>query len=161
MARREFHQFTDVFAPMLSGYGTEGFWNGVVLQASFADESIKHLIIAASNLYSNPMLSCRKTENAYFLMHYGKALEKLSCASQPNVIVILVACILFAFCDEIRDQSSSALEHIQAGLRILEAQSNSRLSSWKDTTTLSEITSTFSRLSSPRPKPSLLNIVTS
>lgn len=143
---------------MLAGYGTEGFWNSVVLQTSFADESIKHLVIAASSLYSSTV--SQGPENSHFLAHYGRALQKLSHVSQPNVTVILVACILFALCDEIRNQTSSAIQHILAGLRILHTQSISQVSDWRDNMTLSEITSTFSRLSSPRPSGSFLNIVT-
>lgn len=157
-ARKSYYHFTEIYAPMLAGYGTEGFWNSVVLQTSFADESIKHLVIAASSLYSSSV--SQVSENSYFLAHYGRALQKLSHVSQPNVTVILVACILLALCDEIRNQTSSAIQHIHAGLRILHTQSMSQISDWGDCMTLSEITSTFSRLSSPRPSGSFLKIVT-
>ncbi|WAO94654.1 Zn(2)-C6 fungal-type domain-containing protein [Fusarium falciforme] len=142
-SRQSFQMFSELYAPMLSGYGTEGFWGMVVLQASHVDESIKHLVIAASNLSSS--------NNVPFLAHYSRALQILSRSQNVDVIIILIACVLLTVCDELQNRGDSAQRHILAGERILAEQDGLSLGPWRDSFVLKEIMSTFSRLCSPRP----------
>lgn len=148
-SRESFQRFNELYAPMLSGYGTAGFWNSVVLQASNENEGIKHLVIAASNIACR-QLSSLQSNNIAFLSHYGRALKVLGGAHQ-DVVVVAVACILFALCDELQDRSSSAQRHIQAGQRMLAARDGSALRAWEGSTALNEILSTLSCLNMPRP----------
>ena len=150
MSRRSFHMFNELYAPMICGYGTAGFWMSVVPQASQVHESIKHLVIAASNATCR-QLSGLDCPSVAFLTHYGRALGLLGNAPQ-DVITIAISCVLIAFCEELHDRRSEAQRHIQAGQRMLAAQSQdgSALASWTGTTTLDEIVSTLSCLSSPR-----------
>ncbi|EEU34044.1 uncharacterized protein NECHADRAFT_85498 [Fusarium vanettenii 77-13-4] len=142
-SRQSFQMFSELYAPMLSSYGTDGFWTMVVLQASYVDESIKHLVIAASNLSSS--------NNVPFLAHYSRALQILSRSQNVDVIIILVACVLLTVCDDLQNRGDSARRHISAGERILAEQNGLSLGPWKDSFVLKEIMATFSRLCSPRP----------
>ncbi|EED22925.1 hypothetical protein TSTA_063990 [Talaromyces stipitatus ATCC 10500] len=163
-SRMSYHLFVELYTPLLSDYGTAWFWNSLVLQASVCDESIKHLVIAASSLRTSsspsrllssltavesrqPETSHDKITNVSFLLHHGRALQLLSCASQPSIIIILVACVLLALCAELQHRSTEAQGHIQAGLRILAAHYPDITSA----TPLGEIASTFARLCIPKP----------
>lgn len=168
-----YHLFVDLYTPLLSDYGTAGFWNEIVLQASAADESIKHLMIAASSLRGpsslvvsmspSPSSSTsaststiaelspgynHEKKNVSFLLHHGRALQLLSQASQPSITITLIACVLLAVCDELQHRSIEAQMHIQAGLKIL-ATHHSDLCLAGDT--VAEIASTFTKLCNPKP----------
>lgn len=150
MSRRSFHMFNELYAPMICGYGTAGFWTSVVPQASQVHESIKHLVIAASNATCR-QLSGLDCHSVAFLTHYGRALKLLGDARQ-DVVTVAISCVLIAFCEELHDRRSEAQRHIQAGQRMLsaESQNGSALASWRGTTTLDEIASTLACLSSPK-----------
>ena len=151
-ARISFQMFKDLYAPALSGYGTSGFWQTVVLQASDMSEAIKHLVLAASSLHWGPKPDSDEVQttggrNVPFLAHYGRALQVLGRCASSDVFVVLVACVLLAVCDDLQQNSCGAQRHIQAGQRILIAQSRAfQLSHWKHTEALGEIASTLSRL---------------
>lgn len=164
-ARMTFQMFKDIHAHSLSSYGTAGFWQSVVLQASDQNGSIKHLLIAATSLGGVPpshtsMLSKGASEskgNVPFLAHYGVALQLLRECAASDVIVILVACILLALCDEMQNNNLGAQKHIEAGKKILASQTKeATLQHWEHTMVLDEIASTLSRLCAPRPASSYL-----
>jgi hypothetical protein len=148
-SRQSFQKFSELYAPMISGYGTAGFWNSVVLQASHVNEGIKHLVIAASNIASR-QLSSFQCNNVSFLRHYGHALKVLGSADQ-DVFMIVVACILLALCDELQDRGNSAQWHIRAGQRILAASNITTLQGLGGSAALDEVFSTLSCLTLPRP----------
>lgn len=169
-SRMSYHLFVELYTPLLSDYGTPGFWGELVLQASAADESIKHLMIAASSLgggYSSSPASSttspspststiaelspgysREKKNVSFLLHHGRALQLLSRGPQPSVTIILIACVLLAICDELQHRSTEAQVHIQAGLKILAAHYPDLCLAGDS---LAEIASTFARLCNPKP----------
>jgi hypothetical protein len=154
-----FQVFKEIYASSLSRYGTAGFWQSVVLQASDQNGSIKHLIIAASSLPGlpgHPQLfkegQATQERNLPFLAHYGRALHLLRACAASDVIVVLVACVLLAVCDEMQHNELGAQRHIEAGQRILATQTKeSGLRQWEHTMALNEIASTLSRLCAPRP----------
>lgn len=166
-----YHLFIELYTPLLSDYGTDGFWNSLVLQASAVDESIKHLMVAASSLVGSPYLNSTASspsltstststiaelspgyspdkKNVSFLLHHGRALQLLSHTPQPSVTIILIACVLLAICDELQHRSTEAQVHIQAGLKILAAHHPDNCTAGD---TLADITSTFARLCNPKP----------
>jgi hypothetical protein len=166
-SRMSYHLFVELYTPLLSDYGTAGFWNSLVLQASAADESIKHLMIAASSLRSYSSSSSvssspsstssmaelslghsHEKKNVSFLLHHGRALQLLSHAPQLSVTIVLIACVLLAICDELQHRSTEAQIHIQAGLRILAAHHPDICLAGDS---LAEIASTFARLCNPKP----------
>lgn len=115
-----FRFFHDVAAPKLVNFGSHYFWNRLVLQISHQDESIKHLVLAASTIHRNRCSTdWPSTGTAIFNFHYGKALQLLSHAANPDSGVILTACLLFVLCDEFQQNKFAALQHIIAGREIL------------------------------------------
>lgn len=140
--------FREVYAPILASHGTAGFWNSVVLQACFANEGIKHLVIASVNIDYAQVANSQST-NVAFLTYYGKALRALRSTSQ-DAMVATIACILLALCDELQNRPGSAQSHIQAGIRILSAQDEPFLHLWDHTSIMTETLSTLSCLSMPR-----------
>ncbi len=118
--RDAFRYFTEVSAPSLVNYGSHYLWNKLVLQISHHDDSIKHLVVAASALDWRQRLTIEtpQTPDSY-QYHYGKALQILAMRPNPDAGVVLMACLLFMICDEFQQNRFSALQHIMAGRRIL------------------------------------------
>ena len=117
-----FQFFNEVCAPALLNYGSQYFWNQLVLQACYMDESIKHLTIAASRLGSNRLMRSKDatlSDDGVFLSHYGRALRLLGRSHNPDPVFLLIACLLLILCDEFQDNSFAALQHLIAGRRIL------------------------------------------
>ncbi|KIV78872.1 hypothetical protein, variant [Exophiala sideris] len=122
IARTAFQYFREVCAPALSNYGSGHFWSRLVLQACHHDESIKHLIIAASCLGAQdyPLLQSTSSKGCpLYLSHYGRALKLLSRATSPDPAVVLMACLLLVLCNELQRKPDAAVQHILAGKNIL------------------------------------------
>lgn len=149
-SRRSFQLFTEKHAPMLLDFGTAGFWNIVVLQASRMEEGIKHLVIAASSLHGSPHSNVQPNE-VTFLAHNCKALRLLGHSQDPNIVIIPTACVLLALCDELRGDSDSAQRHICMGQRIITADGYPNSPYWRHNIALNEVISSLSRLVKPRP----------
>jgi len=145
-ARAAFQFFYEICAPALVNYGSQFFWNGLVLQACHSDESIKHLVIAVSYLESRrrqaPFITM---DSQSFLIHYCRALWLLSHAREPDTAVMLMACLLLVICDEFQHNSYAALQHIAAGRKILAAHRRQRQSGLQNLA-VNEIAPIFSRL---------------
>ncbi|KAK5222109.1 hypothetical protein LTR72_006366 [Exophiala xenobiotica] len=126
VSRRAFQYFHQVCAPALMNYGSQFFWNQLVLQACHHDESIKHLIIAAScagarneNDLPRRVSTAPNDGSHVYLFHYGRALKLLSHANSPDPGLVLMACLLLILCDELQQNSFAALQHMLAGRKIL------------------------------------------
>ena len=115
-----FQYFYEVCAPALVNHGSGDFWNKLVLQACHAEESIKHLVIAASRLeIVDQPANTQTISDPQFLWHYGKALKLISQAKDPEPEVLLIACLLLVLCDELQQNPYAALQHVTAGRKIL------------------------------------------
>lgn len=123
-ARRAFQFFYEVCQASFSRYEkNSAVWTRMVLQASHCEESIKHLVIAASCLGL-----CRRRggptsaseDFTSFLFHHGRALALLSRGQwQKKPSVILLACLLLVLCGQLQDRDDLAAQHAQAGKKIL------------------------------------------
>ena len=143
--------FVTKFAPLLSDYGTTEFWNSIVLQACSNNVAIKHLVLATTNLYGFPNHGTPDIPtDVPFLVHYCKAMKLLSEGPQNEAVVVLVACVLFAVCEDLQLRPQNAQIHIQAAHRILASHSTHN-TALLNSPTLSEIATTISRLIAPRP----------
>lgn len=136
--RRGFQYFVCNTAAELSGYFDTSFWEYLILQASVADPSLRHAIIGLGTLhedFSNRKLDlatkCEVARSGFGFAtgQYTKAISHLrrSLASgKQNPLTALMSCILFVCFDSLRGHFSSAIMHLQSGLKILH---NSRLRS--------------------------------
>jgi hypothetical protein len=147
-SRASFQFYYEIFAPILSPLGTNKFWGTIVPEACSAHESIKHLVIATSNLRPLPFLN-QAQRDIMFLVHYTKALRLLSDTRDASVVVILIGCILLAICDEIQQQTFGSSPHILFGQKILTSHLN-RSGDSQRLYAIDEISLVFSRLSAPR-----------
>lgn len=138
--------FVGVSAPGLVNFGSYSFWNRLVLQASFQEISIKHLIIAVSTLDMQQRSHSKSPQDEpLYVLHYGKALQQLSKAQNPDISVILIACLLFIVCDDMVQNQQSALQHIFAARGILEEYHKMPKAEYHDT--VEELAPIFQRLS--------------
>ncbi|KAH0844514.1 hypothetical protein AYO21_00982 [Fonsecaea monophora] len=145
--------FVQVCAPAMLNYGSHRFWNELVLQACGIDQSIKHLTIAASRLGSHRLRQpCKPPfeQDVVFLEHYGRALKLLSQTQNPDPGFLLMACLLLVLCDEYRENSFAAIQHLIAGRKILNTYRSAAASSSTqrtgDNTAITELEQIFSML---------------
>lgn len=147
-SRAAFQFYREMLAPVLSWLGTGSFWSTTVPQACHEHESIKHLVIATSNLRPSPFLDASRRE-VLFLIHYTEALRLLREARESHVIVILIGYILLTICEEVQQQTSGSYQHLLFGKKILaEYLAVTRLP--QRYSEVDEIFHIFSRLSAPR-----------
>lgn len=138
-----FRFFAEICAPNLLNYGSQSFWNRLVLAVGHNDESIRHLIVAASRLayhnhahthihtHNHGLLVVRHQETSppndpVFLSHYCRGVKLLSQAKDPDPALVLMACLLLILCDEFQGSPFAALQHIVAGRKILKSYRCSR-----------------------------------
>ncbi|KAB8297250.1 hypothetical protein EYC80_002617 [Monilinia laxa] len=136
--RRGFQYFASNTATELSGYFDSSFWEHLILQASVAEPSLRHAIVGLGTLHEN--FSDRRLDLAtkcdaarsgfgFATDQYSKAISHLRrslAAGRQKPLTSLMSCILFVCFDSLRGHFSSAIMHLQSGLRILH---NSRLRS--------------------------------
>ena len=114
------HYFSEVSPPALVNYGSHDLFNNLVLQVCHHDESIRHLVVAASALDRRQRSTNEAPQQSVtHQYHYGKALQSLALSTNPDTQIILIACLLFVICDEFQQNRFSALQHNMAGRSIL------------------------------------------
>lgn len=134
--RRAFQYFVSNTATELSGYFDSSFWEHLILQASVTEPSLRYAIVGLSTLHEH--FSDRRLDLAtkcdvarsgfgFATSQYSKAISHLRrslAAGNQKPLTSLMSCILFVCFDSLRGHFSSAIMHLQSGLRILH---NSRL----------------------------------
>jgi hypothetical protein len=133
--------FIEVFAPRIASYFAEmmdsfiadkamvrylstqawGFWTRLVIQASETQPCVRHSLAALSSLHEWIELTKQTPwQNHTFTLHYSKAITEIN-QSQSNLPleIILISCLLFAYCDFGIGASAAGLVHLKAGHRII------------------------------------------
>lgn len=148
LAVRAFQFFCEVSGPSFVNFGSFTFWNDLAVRVSYFDQSIKKLIIAVGYLDQSSRLNpSADTKDATFYKYYGEALRLLSRAKNPDVGVMLTACLLLIVCDEFSHNAYAVVQHILAGRKILEDYYTSRKRLGYTNATVDEIGPIFARLS--------------
>jgi hypothetical protein len=111
---------------------SSGFWNTLVIQASFNEASVYHAILALSTVHMhftekssdrNTIYTSPDENERFMLQHYGKSMGHLqahfSAHTRPSVRVTLITCLLFTCLELLRGHYQSAIQHLEAGLRVL------------------------------------------
>jgi hypothetical protein len=130
MEQSTLYFFSTYTAPKLAGYFSASFWEKRVPQASTAEPSIRHAMIAIGAVHQD---FCNRHENtaagfdvslkAFAIRHYTKAishLHQLMATRTQQLDITLISCILFIVFDCLIGHHTSALIHLKAGLKILE-----------------------------------------
>jgi hypothetical protein len=139
--------FFEVSAPGLVNFGSYTFWNRLVLQAGYDELSIKHLIVAVSTLDMQQRQNVKNPQEApLYVLHHGRALQQLTKAANPDIGVMLIACLLFIVCDDMLQNQQSALQHILAARGILQ-EYYKKPPNVKNRDTVEELSPIFQRLS--------------
>lgn len=131
---RAFQQFVN-FVPMLTNFASAELWNTYILQMSHAEAAIHHIILAVGHLLSTHkpavgetmILEERNQQMIYH--HYGKALQSLTNSPDPDVNIVLLACLIFCLFEELQGNCYPAIQHIVAGRDIMSKHVRKRKSS--------------------------------
>ena len=110
----------------ISGCFEVDFWDRLVPQVGHAEPTVHHALLALSSLYESYASQGRalpeSPEKKLALRHYTKAVGLLAndlASNLPSPQVILVSCLIFVWFEFIRNNPDTALNHLQAGIRIL------------------------------------------
>jgi len=112
-------------APELSGYFTNCFWGQLIVQASMAEPSLRHALIALGSLheeFTNKRLTYSTQDHSFAMWQHTQAirqLRKLLAEGRHAPVTALMSCLLFVCFDSIRGAFSSAIVHLQSGMRII------------------------------------------
>lgn len=133
---REERQYVELFCNQtsraMSGFFSSQFWNYLLPQLSYSQPAVRHAIAAVSAIYeqqflhtpsSLPARSVEQIRNEHFvLQQYNKAIKHLTegfPSSEQSLDLTLITCCLFACLEMLRGNFKQALDHLEAGLRIL------------------------------------------
>ncbi|KAF7879166.1 hypothetical protein EAF04_000365 [Stromatinia cepivora] len=129
--RRGFQYFVSNTATELSGYFDTSFWERLILQASVVDPSLRHAIIGLGALHEEfsdrrldlaTKCDAARSSFGFATNQYAKAISHLRrslAAGEQKPLTALMSCILFVCFDSLRGHFSSAIMHLQSGLKIL------------------------------------------
>ncbi|OBT75558.1 hypothetical protein VF21_05846 [Pseudogymnoascus sp. 05NY08] len=128
--KRGFQYFFTNTARELTGYYTSSFWEYLILQASAAEPSLRHAVIAIAALhedFTNRRLvgvlpGHENADSTFAINQYMKAVSHLRrslSAGKQAPLTALMSCLLFVCFDYLRGHSDSAMMHLQSGLGIL------------------------------------------
>ncbi|KAF4634116.1 hypothetical protein G7Y89_g3990 [Cudoniella acicularis] len=124
---RSFCFFVQNTAPQLTGFDADGFWDGMVLQATHHEPAIRHAIIALGSLHErfvgNQGLISRSDHDGFALRQYNTAIKCLvkpfSRPGRQAMDVCLISSILFACFETMQGNYGPAIAHMQSGGKIL------------------------------------------
>lgn len=127
--KRGFQYFVTETSAELSGLFSNSFWEQLILQASAAEPSLRHAVVAIGSIheeFSHNRLSYQVEEQskrqAFATSQYTKAighLRKTLTDGNQVPLTALMSCILFACFDSLRGYFDNAMIHLQSGLKIL------------------------------------------
>ncbi|KAH6719797.1 hypothetical protein BKA61DRAFT_593530 [Leptodontidium sp. MPI-SDFR-AT-0119] len=134
--KRGFQYFITQTGAELSGFYSSDFWEKFVLQASAAEPSLRHAVIAIGSIheeFANRRLAYGTTQvskgHSFAVNQYVKAIGHLRrslAEGKQATVTALMSCILFVCFDSLRGHFVSAMAHLQSGLKILrDLKSNS------------------------------------
>ncbi|KAH8800355.1 hypothetical protein F5884DRAFT_810084 [Xylogone sp. PMI_703] len=144
-AQMAFQFFYEICAPNLLRSGNSSFLSKLILQACQVEKSIKHLVIAVSSLSLQQHGLSASSENIIFLVHYGEALKLLSNNQDPDITIMLIACLLLITCSQLQNKDDITTQHVLAGKRILDSYSGRKVSGYRNPV-VEEVALIFSRL---------------
>lgn len=126
--RRAFHFFRENSAAEFPGFFESSFWGQLVLQASHAEPSIRHAVIALGSLHETiqqgewtPLESGRPCD-PFALQQCNKAIghlnQNIGSDEYHSKEMLLMSCAIFICFESLQGNYESALRHMQCGLRI-------------------------------------------
>lgn len=123
--KRGFSFFLQNTAPELSGYFATEFWGQLIIQASIAEPSLRHALIALGSLheeFTNKKLTYSPHDHGFAMAQHTQAighLRKSLAGGKHAPLPALMSCLLFVCFDSIRGAFSSAMLHLKSGMKII------------------------------------------
>ena len=119
--------FKERTAPILSSFahGSAQFWTRIIPQMSLSNPTVRSAMIAASSLHENVHYRGRSLQPAILpeklhAKHLSKSIGALTVRNQPpSQEVVLITCLLFLACENLKQSPSAARLHVQSGLKVL------------------------------------------
>jgi len=158
----EEHRFFQLYitktATHLSGFYGPSLWNQIVLQASEAEESIRHAVISIGALDMNTVAghAGRKAKemedhHVFALKQYSKALNALRqkaevLGTKYDLRTALIASLLIICFETYHGNYESANRQTKAAMRLLESRSKGRSASTSECEVEGELARAFDRL---------------
>ncbi|KAL2012232.1 hypothetical protein VTN00DRAFT_4950 [Thermoascus crustaceus] len=138
---REERQYVELFCNQtsraISGFFGSDFWNYLLPQLSYSQPAIRHAIAAVGAIHerflhapSLPAPSAGSQNEPFALQQYNKAIKHLMDSfpsSEQSLDLTLITCCLFVCLEMLRGNNEQALNHLEAGLRILCRRQKKRL----------------------------------
>ena len=128
--RRSLHYYHTTAVQYISGYFESAFWYRDVLQLSHSVTSVRHALLAISFMYESMEKQRRidpgraTSPSRSSLEHYNKAIRHLvrEIQTQSNECkgTATIACLLFAWLEELFGNHLRANDHVISGLKILQ-----------------------------------------
>lgn len=126
--RRAFQFFRENSAAEFPGFFESSFWGQLVLQASHAEPSIRHAVIALGSLHETirqgewtPLESGRPYD-PFALQQCNKAIghltQNIGSDEHHSKQMLLMSCAIFICFENLQGNYESALRHMQCGLQI-------------------------------------------
>ncbi|KAJ5591564.1 uncharacterized protein N7459_001933 [Penicillium hispanicum] len=128
--RQYVHLFCTHATKALSGFFTSEFWTRFLPQLSQREPTIRHAVVAVGVMYEQqlqgrllPTSPQEDVSDAFVLQQYNRAIKNLlhqiSAPQESAVDLTLIACLLFACVEMLRQNNVRTMDHVQAGLQIL------------------------------------------
>ena len=129
--RRSLHYYHTTAVHYISGYFESAFWYRRVLQISHSAPPVRHALLAISSMYESMETQRRHTDptivtcpSRYSLEQYNKAIHHLvrdiQTKSTESRRTAMIACLLFAWLEELFGNHLKANTHVIWGLKILQ-----------------------------------------
>jgi hypothetical protein len=119
--------FTERTAPILStiALGSAQFWTRIIPSLSLSNSTVKSAMIAAASLHENVHYRGKSLQpgiipESLYTKHLSKAITSLTTKDPPpSREVVLMSCLLFLACENLKQSSTTAHLHVQSGLKLL------------------------------------------
>ncbi|EQB49560.1 hypothetical protein CGLO_11110 [Colletotrichum gloeosporioides Cg-14] len=123
---RALQYFCETVGPFLSGTVDPYFWTHIVMQFSTFEPSVRHSLIAISNLYeqiegsAQPQRRLYLQDQSFALQHYNAAINELKAIqTRDKQPIVLIVCVLFICIEFLQSNREAAVRHCKHGVAIL------------------------------------------
>ncbi|PYI02589.1 hypothetical protein BO78DRAFT_376645 [Aspergillus sclerotiicarbonarius CBS 121057] len=127
--RHYLYFFNTQTAQALSGFFDSGLWRRQLPQLSECEPVVRHATAAVSAAHERALAlqrdpSARRITNERFIVyHYNEAIRHLRCylaSSGGKTDLTLITCFLFVCLEMLNGNVKQALDHLEAGLKIIQ-----------------------------------------
>ncbi|KAE8420762.1 hypothetical protein BDV36DRAFT_292953 [Aspergillus pseudocaelatus] len=156
---REERRWADFFhaktAVAFSGFFDSVLWSYLIPQISEGEPTIRHAMVAIGAIHAQYQIAADRTmadpssTNEFVLQQYNKAIrhlmDRMSTAGSQDWELTLTTCCLFVCLEILQANKTGALDHIDAGLKILYQHEQKRGATGRTTELYKELRRLYSK----------------